>query len=317
MLCIRDHGTDPFFNLAAEEYALKNFTEDCFMLWSAEPSVIVGKHQNTLAEIDPVFIRKKHIKVARRISGGGAVFHDHGNLNFTFIANGKEGHLINFRKFTAPILEVLKEMDIEAKFEGRNDLTINGKKFSGNAEHIWKQRTLHHGTLLFSAQIEDLSAALKSDPAKFTDKAVKSIRSHVTNISDHLKVKMKVPEFRDRIMDYIKRTSDDAEFYEFTPEDIREITRLRDEKFSTWEWNFGYSPKYSFHNEIEFRGGYLGINMEVEKGLISEIVIQTDLMDFKRIRFLENSLTGARHDYDFLLNIVQNTDNQYIMMAMF
>jgi len=186
MLIINDLRTDPYFNLAAEEYALKNFKADCFMLWRNEPSIIVGKHQNTLAEINLDYVKKRNIKVGRRLSGGGAVFHDLGNLNFTFISTGaQENRLVDFRRFTMPILEVLQNLGIEAVFEGRNDLTIHGRKFSGNAEHVWKNRILHHGTLLFSSVLTDLSEALKVDPLKFRDKAVKSIRSRVTNISKH------------------------------------------------------------------------------------------------------------------------------------
>ena len=186
MLCIKDSHTDPYFNIAADEYALKYLEDDCFMLWRNEPSIIVGKHQNTLAEINVDYVMKNNIKVVRRISGGGAVFHDLGNLNFTFVKNAGEDAQGDFRKFTQPILDVLQSMGINAKFEGRNDLTIDGKKFSGNAESIWKNRVLHHGTLLFSAVMTDLSAALKVNPLKFQDKAVKSVRSRVTNISEHL-----------------------------------------------------------------------------------------------------------------------------------
>lgn len=145
MLYIRHSCTDPYFNLAAEEYILKKFSEDCFMLWRNEPSIIVGKHQNTLAEINLEYVIKNNIKVVRRLSGGGAVFHDPGNLNFTFIVNSEDGNLVDFRKFTEPILEVLRNLGVDAKFEGRNDLTINGAKFSGNAEHVWAAKGVRNG----------------------------------------------------------------------------------------------------------------------------------------------------------------------------
>ena len=136
MICIQDTQTDPYFNLAAEEYVLKNFSDDVFMLWRNDNAIIVGKHQNTLSEINLDYVKEKGIKVVRRISGGGAVFHDLGNLNFTFIRTGEEGNLVDFKRFTLPIIEVLQKMGVDAKFEGRNDLTIEGKKFSGNAEHV-------------------------------------------------------------------------------------------------------------------------------------------------------------------------------------
>ena len=302
MLCIKDSHTDPYFNLAADEYVLKNFEEDCFMLWRNDPSVIVGKHQNTLAEINVDFVNNNNIKVVRRISGGGAVFHDLGNLNFSFIMSGHEGNLIDFRKFTNPILEALLTMGIEGKFEGRNDLTIDGMKFSGNAEHIWKNRTLHHGTLLFSAGISDLSAALKTDPFKFTGKAVKSIRSRVTNISSYLKEKMTVIEFRDRIMDYILQKYPDSKIYEYTVEDISGIEKLRDEKFTQWEWNFGYSPKYDFEKKVQTKGGILEFRLNVEKGLIKDFKVYGDFIHKNDIDIFEQSIIGMKHDYNTILS---------------
>jgi lipoate---protein ligase len=298
MLCIQDHNTDPYFNLAAEEYVLKNFSDDCFMLWRNGPSIIVGKHQNTLAEINLDWVRQNNIKVVRRLSGGGAVFHDLGNLNFTFIVSGEDGNLVDFRKFTKPILEVLQKLDVEARFEGRNDLTINGMKFSGNAEHVHKNRTLHHGTLLFSAVMTDLSQALKVNPLKFTDKAVKSVRSRVTNISDHLKHPMDVMEFAGLVMDHIVENYGGTSFYEYNQEDIRAIEKLRDEKYSKWDWNFGYSPRYMFEKGIRSNGGYLEFHLNVEHGIISELKVFGDFFHRYDISTIERALRGVRHDPD-------------------
>jgi lipoate---protein ligase len=214
MLCINNLSTEPYFNMALEEHLLRNFSANIFMLWRNNNAIVVGKHQNTLAEINLDFVKQQNIKVVRRLSGGGTVFHDLGNLNFTFIENGEGEELINFRKYTQPILDVLAQLGVEARFEGRNDLTINGLKFSGNAEHVFRKRTLHHGTLLFSSQISDLTQALNVDPEKFKDKAVKSVRSRVTNISDHLKVKMDVKEFANRIMNHIRSKYPQATVYE-------------------------------------------------------------------------------------------------------
>jgi lipoate-protein ligase A len=312
MLCIKDLHTDPYFNLAADEYVMKNFKEDCFMLWRNAPSIIVGKHQNTLAEINVDYVKENNIKVVRRISGGGAVFHDLGNLNFTFIRNSEEGAQVDFRKFTRPIIEVLQAIGINAKFEGRNDITIDGKKFSGNAEHVWKTRTLHHGTLLFSAVMTDLSAALKVNPLKFNDKAVKSVRSRVTNISEHLLEKMDVLEFRDRVMKHIMEMYPDSQEYEYTAEDIAGIEKLRDEKFTTWEWNFGYSPKYDFEKMIRTEGGSIEFHFNVEKGYIKDMRIYGDFFHKHDIEDVQKSLIDVKHEYNAIVeNLSKFNFNEY------
>lgn len=312
MLCIKDSHTDPYFNIAADEYVLKYLKDDCFMLWRNEPSIIVGKHQNTLAEINVDYVEANSIKVVRRISGGGAVFHDLGNLNFTFVQNAGEGAQGDFRKFTQPILEVLQGMGVNAKFEGRNDLTIDGKKFSGNAESIWKNRVLHHGTLLFSAVMTDLSAALKVNPLKFQDKAVKSVRSRVTNISEHLSTKMDVLEFRDRIMQHIMAMYPDSKAYEYSPEDIAGIEKLRDEKFSQWDWNFGDSPKYDFEKMIRTEGGSVEFHINVNKGTITDIRIFGDFFHKHDIEEIEKSLVGIKHNRSAIMQTLSQFDfNSY------
>lgn len=296
MIIIRRHNTDPYFNLATEEYVLKNFEEDSFMLWRNDPSIIVGKHQNTLAEINVDFIKQNNIKVVRRLSGGGAVFHDLGNLNFTFIQKGRQESLIDFRKYTEPILEVLLKLGINARFEGRNDLTIDGRKFSGNAEHIWKNRVLHHGTLLFSAVITDLTGALNVDPQKFQDKAVKSVRSRVTNIREHLKMDMEVMQFASMIEAHIIEKHPDAEFYDLTDEDHENINALVRTKYGTWEWNFGYSPQYNLKKVIRTeKSGTLEFDLDVHNGQIMHIKIFGDYFNKFDTEEIEGLLTGKPH----------------------
>jgi lipoate-protein ligase A len=297
MLIIRRHNTDPYFNLATEEYVLKEIPENSFMLWRNAPSIIVGKHQNTLAEINVDYVKSNNIPVVRRLSGGGAVFHDLGNLNFTFIQTGASDMLVDFRKYTTPILDVLKGLGINARFEGRNDLTIDGKKFSGNAEHIWKNRVLHHGTLLFSAQMTDLSQALNVDPAKFTDKAVKSVRSRVTNISGHLKEPMDVLDFANLIQDHIVTLYPDAEYYDLSETDHEKIHELVRTKYSTWEWNFGYSPNYNFRKILRTeKSGTLEFDLDVKNGTILHARIFGDYFSTRETEDIEQALSGIPHE---------------------
>jgi lipoate-protein ligase A len=310
MLCIIRHETDPYFNLAAEEYVLKHFQRDCFMLWRNENAIIVGKHQNTLAEINVDYVKEKDIKVVRRLSGGGAVFHDMGNLNFTFIASGENHKLVDFRKFTLPILEVLQKLELEAKFEGRNDLTIEGKKFSGNAEHVHKNRVLHHGTLLFSSVMADVSNALKVDPDKFNDKAVKSVRSRVTNISEHLKSPLTVLEFRDLILKHVMESTPGAELYSFTPADVEAIAKIRDEKYITWDWNYGYSPKYNFRKTVKTNGGKLEVMLEVNNGMIEKAKFFGDYFNKLDPAEIENALTGLTHNEEAIAQSLRTFETE-------
>jgi lipoate-protein ligase A len=313
MLCIIRHETDPYFNLAAEEYVMEQFDHDwpasreCFMLWRNAPAIIVGRHQNTLAEINADYVRQNNIKVVRRLSGGGAVFHDLGNLNFTFIASD-DHHRIDFRRFTQPILEVLQAMGVDARFEGRNDLTIGDRKFSGNAQYVRGGRVLHHGTLLFSGRMTDLSAALRVDPTKFADKAVKSVRSRVTNISEHLPEPMTVLDFRDRVMRHVMESTPGAQPYAFTPADVRAIEQLRDEKYATWEWNFGHSPRYNYRKATRTAGGQIEVALDVVNGTIEEARIFGDYFNRLDPADIETALIGAPHQERELRGRLANFD---------
>jgi lipoate-protein ligase A len=308
MICIKNESIEPYFNMAAEEYLLKNFNVDSFMLWRNNNAIIVGKHQNTLSEINVDYVKEKQIKVVRRLSGGGAVFHDLGNLNFTFIQKGEEGKLVDFKKYTNPIIDILKKLGVDAKFEGRNDITIDGKKFSGNAEHVYRDKILHHGTLLFTSNMKDVSDALKVNPLKFKDKAVKSVRSRVTNISDHLKEPLDLDTFTNMIMEHIMEMYPEAKPYDFSDEDKKNIQKLADDKYSTWDWNFGYQAKYDFNKLIKTEGGSIEFHMNVNDGIISSLKIFGDFFSSKDISDIENLLTGIKHEEKSINNALENID---------
>jgi lipoate-protein ligase A len=258
---------------------------------------VVGKHQNALAEINHKFVQENKIPVARRLSGGGTVFHDPGNVNFTFIRNVANISEVNFKVFTVPVVEALKKLGVEAYSSGRNDLLIDGKKISGNAEHVHKNRVLHHGTLLFNSRLDALKGALKVDLSKFEDKAVQSNRSEVTNIANYLPNPISVEEFTGFLFGEISQNYQEFQVYEPTGADIEAIQKLSIEKYQTWDWIFGYSPRYRFTNKMKTEKGEVMISLLVEKGHISEVSISGAIPD-ELSRKIAETLIGCRHDYE-------------------
>lgn len=242
MLLINNTYTDAWFNLAAEEYLLKNFSDSIFMLWQNEPSIIIGKHQHVWDEINTTFVEEKQIKVVRRFSGGGAVYHDTGNLNLTFIESNNG---INSGKFTDQIIRFLETTGIHALADERQGLTIDGLKISGSAQSIHKNRVMHHATLLFSTDLENLAAALQVVPRNVGEPEnpsrtffVKSVRSPVTNISAHIPVPVSISEFKKSLMNYFTINHAEARDYSFTEKDLNAINTLRSEKYKTPKWNY-------------------------------------------------------------------------------
>lgn len=271
MILINSTQISPYFNIAAEEYVLKNFKEDVIILWQSTPSVIVGKHQNMVAEVNLKYTREQEIPVIRRISGGGTVYHDLGNLNYTLIRNEENRErLIDFKQFSMPVMEFIKTLGIEASFEGKNNLVINGKKFSGNSAHVFKNRVMHHGTLLFNTNLTKLEKVIRPSIAQISDKSVKSVRAEVINLSDALNYYLSMDEFRQNLTEYLKNHYGIQRVYKFKEKDKTAINTLIDEKYAVAKWNYGYSPAYEFENKIE---GY-HLFIKVKNGIIEQIELK-------------------------------------------
>lgn len=302
MFYVIDKNTDPWWNLAAEEYLFKSFDKPVFRLWQNDNAIIIGHHQNAFAEINTEFVKEKGIKVVRRLTGGGAVFHDLGNVNFTFIdnVNGNEESSAMFARFTRPVIDALHGLGVEAYLEGRNDLLIDGRKFSGNAVARFRNRLLQHGTLLFSASMADLSNALAARPEKFTGKSVQSNRSRVTNITEHLPKPMSINEFIDYMHQYVAGEKSGYSLYEYSENDLLEIGRLRDEKYSQDSWNYGNSPKYTYSKVRKFPAGLIEIYLGVTRGIIEEVKIYGDYFFTKDTEELENLIRGCAHSHGAL-----------------
>ncbi len=295
MIIYRNPFTDPYFNLAAEQYLLDAKQGDVFMLWRNESAVIIGKNQNAYAELNLDYVEKNKIKVVRRLTGGGAVFHDVGNVNFSFIVPGEENATLDFERFTRPIINALSALGIEnVCLSGRNDILIGGAKVSGNAQSSYNGKTLHHGTLLFSSDLSMLTGALNVDPEKIKSKGIKSVRNRVANISDFLSEKMDALGFMEHLENFVAEKTN-ALIVDFSNEDIYEIKKLRDEKYSTWEWNFGKSKEFSVNKKKRYSFGGVEISLSVDSGFIKSICIRGDFFGMGDVTLLENSLIGKKY----------------------
>ncbi len=299
VLCYHLNNPDPYFNLATEEYLLKNKQEDVFMLWSSDSSIVVGKHQNALAEINHRYVRENHIKVARRLSGGGTVFHDPGNLNFTFIRKMEKIEEVNYKLFLAPVKAALEGLGLTITSSKRDDLLLDEKKISGNAQHVFKKRVLHHGTLLFDSHLSKLKNALKVDLSRFEDKAVQSNRSTVTNIMGYLPQPMTVGEFGQYMFETISKSFEGYEVAELSPEDHAAIQVLRDEKYCQWEWIYGYSPKYIYRNTLNTGNGELKVALHIRRGKIEQLEWEGSISEELKFKIGE-MLRGKNHAHESL-----------------
>ena len=306
---------DTAFNIALEEYCFKNLRDqdEIFLLWINQPSIIVGKYQNTIEEINTEYTREHGINVIRRISGGGAVYHDLNNLNYTIISNkdkGKEG--FDFKEFSKPIIDTLAELGVKAEFTGRNDLEIDGQKFCGNAQAYIKDRVMHHGCLLFNVEFSALANALKVSKDKIESKGVKSVRARVTNILPHLKEQITVNEFADKILGYMKKHNPNMTKYKFSEEEIEKIKERAEYKRS-WEWNYGESPEYNISRSHRFPKGKIEIYANVINSKIASIKFYGDFFGKnEELTDIENLLVDVKYTPEDVKKALENVEiNNY------
>ncbi|GAA5521377.1 lipoate--protein ligase [Aliifodinibius salicampi] len=312
-----EHNTDPHLNLALEEYALRNFDHDYdyLLFYINSPSIIIGRNQNTLEEINHEYVEDNEINVVRRISGGGAVYHDTGNLNFSFITNYDKKNLNNFRKFTSPIIRVLQSLGVNAELQGRNDIVANDRKISGNAQYSTVKRMFSHGTLLFDTDLAEVSKALDVKMNKIESKGHKSVRSRVANISEFLTEEMNIHTFREKLLEGLYKDREKFETYHLTNSEWDAVYELKEKKYSQWDWNFGKSPKFNIQRERRFDIGEIDLRLDVAKGYIKNLKIYGDFFGNKPIKQLEDHLQGARYHRQDLSQRLKDVDiEQYFGM---
>lgn len=303
--------TDPRINLAIEEYLLNTMDveKDSFLLFYInEPSIIIGKNQNTAEEINTDYVDSNGIHVVRRLSGGGAVYHDLGNLNYSFITVDDGNSFRNFRKFTEPVVKALQSLGVNAELSGRNDLMAEGRKISGNAQFSTRGRMFSHGTLMFDTEVDAVVSALKVSKEKIESKGIKSIRSRVANISEFLKEPMTVTEFRSAILNSLFEGQDNVKYWELTDEDWDNIHALSKKRYGNWDWNYGKSPKFNVKHSHRFPVGGIDVRLQVEAGLIKEVTIYGDFFGVGDVAEIEKAITGVKYERASLDEAVSGFD---------
>ncbi|KAB7665373.1 lipoate--protein ligase [Bacillus sp. B1-b2] len=299
MLFIDNKGiTDPRINLAIEEYAVKNLdiNETYLLFYINEPSIIIGKNQNSIEEINTEYVESQGIHVVRRVSGGGAVYHDLGNLNYSFITKDEGDSFHNFRKFTEPVVQALKSMGVNAELSGRNDLLAEGRKISGNAQFATKGKMFTHGTLLFNSEMDHIVSALKVKKDKIESKGIKSVRSRVANIMEFLPEKISIEEFRRLLLTHLFDGEENIQEYVLTEEDWEKIHQLSKEKYQNWDWNYGKSPKFNLQHSHRFPVGQIDVRFDVVKGIVKNCKIYGDFFGVGSVEDIENRLIGVRYE---------------------
>ena len=305
---IRTNWDLPFYNFALEEYLINEAPEESYLFFYIHrPSIIVGKHQNTIEEINKDFVDEHDIIVARRLSGGGAVYHDEGNLNFSFVQKADKEDVNNFEKFTRPVIEALNQLGVGAEMSGRNDILVDGKKISGNAQYYAKGRLLSHGTLLFDADMSNLFNALKVQDLKIKSKGIKSIKSRVANIKDYLNQDMSIFEFKAYLLDYMVNHYG-VEEYALGEEELAKIEERAEQKFSQWDWNWGESPAYEISKKDKFPCGLINVKLNIKNGRIKDCKIYGDFFTRREIQELEDFLCGQVYERESIKQALSSGD---------
>jgi lipoate-protein ligase A len=299
MFLIRHNDvSDPAINLALEEVCLNNLDpgSEYLLFYINRPSIIIGRHQNPFQEFNQDLARQKGIVVLRRISGGGAVYHDPGNLNFSFITDFTDEKLDYFKTLLQPILDTLHCLGVAAQLTGKNTIRVEGKKVSGTSQHTNMRRMLSHGTLLFDSDLEVMQHVLDSNLRITRSRAVSSLKSKVTNISRYVHRPMDMDAFRAEMADGISTAFGDLIEYRLTDDDWEAIDLVAQKKYNSWGWTYGRSPEFVVQHKVGLDAGDVDVQLVVKNGVIRSVALVDPFTESSSSHKLITDLIGTRFD---------------------
>jgi len=309
MIYVKYDSTDANFNFALEKYLIEelDIADGYFLFWRTTPTLMIGRYQNALAEINMDYAKAHNIHIVRRVTGGGTIYTDMNGWQFSFINKRLGTKEIDFHTYTLPIIDALASIGVTAVKSGRNDLLIAGKKFSGNAQYIRKNVMLHHGSILFDTDLSQLVRSLSPDDEKLISKGIKSVKSRVTNVAEHLPTKMDSLGFRDVMLNYLLMGK---ETYELTAADVARVNEIKAAQFDSWDWNFGKAPRFNITKENRFAGGKLKVESFVKDGHIELIKFYGDFFAKEGLSDIEDALKGCAYETDAIKKALQHFDAQ-------
>ncbi|QEH62025.1 lipoate protein ligase A [Spiroplasma chinense] len=315
MFIFRTSNTDPKLNLAIEEFLTKNkvYKEPILFLWQNKNTIVIGRNQNTVEEVNIVKAKEDKVTIIRRNTGGGAVFHDLGNLNFSIIYTDVKNNAVSmFEQMLEPIIKTLKDLGINAQFSGRNDIQVNGKKISGNAMWKWKDRFLQHGTILVNSDLAKIAKYLTVDRSKIVSKNIESISSRVTNINNESDKEIDVQEFINLIINTYQ-SLDSVKELVLSKSDYELIQKIKEEKYDTEEWTFNKHSTFTYKNKTRLEGkGLVEVLLDIQEGLIKNAKIYGDFLGFKGTLEFEQLLLNKKYSLEVLRECVESSDIENI-----
>ena len=296
MRYLKNPSTNPYYNMAFDEYCLESLPidEPVFFLWQNRPAVIVGFNQEVKTEVNLDYLKENGIDLVRRVTGGGAVYHDLENLNYTIVGRSEDLER-DYPEYASLLAKALQTLGVPATLSGRNDILVEGRKVSGFAKRVCKNRLMVHGTLMYNVDVDVLTHVLNPSTTKLQSKGIASVRSRVANLCDYLPEIPDIQTFSQRLEEILSNNYTDTE-YQLTETDLANIQRLTDKKFATWEWNYGRSPKATLVHSARLACGTVEIHLTLAENRIASCRFGGDFLGNLPASDVEKALTGIPYE---------------------